>query len=173
MTLSRAAVYLRCALPRLRTAMRLLVWVDDETKGAASELRTTACTLLSGRLGRYRSLKLYVHFTRMWPFTCHMCVCLPLQTECMQCCLAKSHVVMNGSEALHEIYNFPNSKSEKLGCQVKGFQSLKSPMIVNSVTSKLKTEGFMTFINVSYLSDAKRINKARDNSKNSCLDHVI
>ena len=91
MTLSRAAVYLRCALPRLRTAMRLLVWVDDETKGAASELRTTACTLLSGRLlGRYRSLKLYVHFTRMWPFTCHMCVCLPLQTECMQCCLAKS-----------------------------------------------------------------------------------
>ena len=57
--------------------MRLLVWVDDETKGAASELRTTACTLLSGRLGRYRSLKLYVHFTRMWPFTCHMCVCVP------------------------------------------------------------------------------------------------
>ena len=33
---SYAAVYLRCALPRLRTAMRLLVWVDDETKGAAS-----------------------------------------------------------------------------------------------------------------------------------------
>ena len=45
--------------------------------------------------------------------------------------------------------------------------------IVNSVTSKLQTEGFMTFINVSYLSDAKRINKARDNLKNSCLDHVI
>ena len=80
---------------------------------------------------------------------------------------------MNGSEALHEIYNFPNSKSEKFGCQVKGFQSLKSPLIVNSVTSKLQTEGFMTFINVSYLSDAKRINKARDNLKNSCLDHVI
>ena len=77
---SYAAVYLRCALPRLRTAMRLLVWVDDETKGAASVslVATPPAHSKAGCfVGRSRSLKLYVHFTRIYcgllPVTC---VCL-------------------------------------------------------------------------------------------------
>ena len=102
---SYAAVYLRCALPRLRTAMRLLVWVDDETKGAASvrdRLHTLKRALALARWSVQVSQALRAfHPNRVWPFTCHICACACtsfFHESSRSVAFAKSQAGTNGSE---------------------------------------------------------------------------